>query len=347
MVRDELIDALRGFALFGILAVNIQCFTAGLGAPSLGILDAQSTLADHLTVLLTAFLLEFKFYPIFSFCFGYGFAVQTRRWAARGAPPGARFTRRIDALLFMGILHGVLLWFGDILTRYAIAGYVLRRYAGHGPRRLLAATRFWAIVTVALMTVGAVLTAAESMADRPGDAPARIQAQKEEGARVIAVYTQGSYLAASMQRASDFAVVTTGFLLLIPQIMVIFLLGALAAHLGLLRHPERHRRFWTRMMRLGLWIGIPVNLVHAWQQWQASQHPWDTSQSVVSMLAGDLAPTLSLVLVATFALYGASRPGKQLVRMLAPAGRLALTLYVAQSLAMALLLNGFALGLGA
>lgn len=79
MPRDPLIDALRGFALFGILAVNIQGYVTGLSAPSLGILSSQSTRADHHTVLLTAFLFEFKFYPIFSFCFGYGFAVQTRR----------------------------------------------------------------------------------------------------------------------------------------------------------------------------------------------------------------------------------------------------------------------------
>ena len=347
MVRDELIDALRGFALFGILAVNIQAFVTGLAAPSLGILDAQSTVADHFTVLLSGFLLEFKFYPLFSFCFGYGFAVQTRRWAARGEPVGPRFMRRMHAMLFMGILHGGLLWFGDILTRYAIAGYVLRRYAGSGPRRLLAAAKSWFIAALVIVVVSGGLSALGSLADRPVDTFATKQALQAESARVLAVYSQGNYLDATIQRVNDFAVVTAGFIMLVPHFMVIFLLGALAAQLGLLRRPDRHRHFWEKMMRLGLWVGLPVNLVYAWQQWQASRHPWSTANSVTAMVAGELAPILSIAFIAAFALYGGSAFGRKIVRLLAPAGRLALTLYVSQSVAMALLLNGFGFGLGA
>ena len=347
MPRDELIDALRGFALFGILAVNIQCFVTGLNAPSLGVLDAQSTIADHLTVLLTACLLEFKFYPLFSFCFGYGFAVQTRRWKAIGEPVATRFMRRMNALLFMGILHGGLLWFGDILARYAICGYVLRRYAGCGPRHLLMAAKFWFIAALVVMVAFGFLTLAGGSADTRAEMLARSAALQAESARVFALYTQGSFLDATFQRVNDFAMVTLGFVWLVPQIMVIFLLGAVAAQLGLLRDPVRFRVFWNRMMQLGLWVGIPVNLVYAWQQWQASLNPWSTSQSLTTMLTGDLAPTLSVALIAAFALYGGSGPGRKLVRLLAPAGRMSLTLYVGQSVAMALLLNGFGLGLGA
>lgn len=347
MPRDELIDALRGFALFGILAVNIQCFVTGLGAPSLGILDAHSSLADHCTVLLSALLLEFKFYPLFCFCFGYGFAVQTRRWVARGEPAGPRFGRRMNAMLLMGMLHGGLLWFGDILARYAIAGYLLRRYTGNGPRRLLDAAKFWFIAALVLMVFFVAVTAAGSSTEVSADALASQQSLQAEGVRVFAAYSQGSYLDATIQRANDFVVVTLGFILLVPQIMLIFLLGALAAQLGLLRNSGRHRQFWERMLRLGLWVGIPVNVVYAMQQWQASQHPWTTSNSVTTMMAGDLAPILSVAFIAAFALYGGDGLGKRLVQLLAPAGRLALTLYVSQSVAMALLLNGFGFGLGA
>ena len=65
MPRDELIDALRGLALFGILAVNIQSFMWGVGSPSLGVLQESSRMADVVTLFLTALLLEYKFYPLF------------------------------------------------------------------------------------------------------------------------------------------------------------------------------------------------------------------------------------------------------------------------------------------
>ena len=79
MTRDDLIDALRGFALFGILAVNIQSFVWGLGSATLGVLYESSSVADELTVFFTALFFEYKFYPIFCFCFNYGFAMQAQR----------------------------------------------------------------------------------------------------------------------------------------------------------------------------------------------------------------------------------------------------------------------------
>lgn len=347
MPRDPLIDALRGFALFGILAVNIQGYVTGLSAPSLGILSSQSTRADHHTVLLTAFLFEFKFYPIFSFCFGYGFAVQTRRWIAGGEPVGTRFLRRMNAMLFMGILHGALLWFGDILTRYALAGYILRRYAGRGPRQLLDAAKSWFIVALGFMLVMAAIVAASSWAGVSGELIARRQELRTEVAHALAAYAHGSYIEATLQRVNDFAVVTAGFIMLVPHFMVIFLLGAIAAQLGLLRKPDKHHYFWEKMLRLGLWAGIPINIVYAWLQWQASQHPWAPTYSATSMVTGELAPIMSLAFIAAFALYGSQGAGRKLVLLLAPAGRIALTLYVCQSVLMAVLLSGFGLGLGA
>ena len=97
--RAPLIDALRGFALFGILVVNIQSVVWGLSGPSLGTLAADSALTDVASVFFTALLAEYKFYPLFCFCFGYGFAVLARRWRARGEDMRVRFSRRLNFML--------------------------------------------------------------------------------------------------------------------------------------------------------------------------------------------------------------------------------------------------------
>ncbi len=347
MPRDDLVDALRGFALFGILAVNIQCFVTGLAAPSLGILDAQSSRADHLAVWLTAFLLEFKFYPIFSFCFGYGFAVQMRRWSAAGVPLKQRFGRRMNAMLFMGLAHGTLLWFGDILTRYAFTGYILRHYAGCGPRKLLAAAKFWLVIAAGLLMLFAILASLGDSSETIADIATGKRMMREEAAQVIATYTLSNYFDATLQRIADYKSVTLNFIAVIPHFMTIFLFGALAAQLGLLRHPERHRAFWKKLWWFGVLVGVPINLIHASFQIQASQNPWVPTNSVIAMVASEMAPIMAVAIVASFALYGGRSVGRRIVSLLAPAGRIALTLYVCQSIAMALLLNGFALGLGA
>lgn len=344
MPRDDLIDALRGLALFGILAVNIQSFVWGVGSPSLGVLHPDSSTADEVTLFLVALLFEYKFYPIFCFCFGYGFAVQTRRWTAGGINAGERFTRRMNFMLIMGALHGLLLWFGDILARYAIAGYILRRYLGQGPRALLNATKFWLIVAVVTGVVFACIAGVTSADD--SDAAQQNESAKMEGAQTFEIYTESGYIDATIQRAKDFLTVTVTYVFVLPQLMPFFLLGALAAQLKWLRYASRYRSFWQRVFWFGLLIGLPVNIAFAVSQVAVASNPWMPS-SIWAALLPTFTPVLALAYVAAFALLRATVPGLALMRLLAPAGRVALTLYISQSVLMMLLLNGFGLGLGA
>lgn len=352
MQRDDLIDALRGLALFGILAVNIQSFVWGVGSPSLGVLLETSSVADEVCLFFTALLFEYKFYPIFCFCFGVGFAVQTRRWTARGNNAHARFTRRMNFMLLMGIAHGLLLWFGDILARYAIAGYLLRRHIRKGPRALLGAAKFWLIIVVVTSIVFAVVAGVSSsgLADNPGEASSDSHATQmeaeQEGERVFATYTEADYIAATVQRANDFFIVTATYIFVLPQVMLLFLLGALTAQLKWLRYPARYRSFWQRVFWFGLLIGLPINIAFAISQLSVASNPWMPT-TMWQALLGSFAPVLALSYVAAFALVRASQQGLALIRLFAPAGRLALTFYVCQSVLMALLLNGFGYGLGA
>ena len=114
--RLESIDTLRGFALFGIIAVNTIVFAQ---PTAFGMPLGSTSQPNALTHLLVAWLAQSKFYDLFSFLFGLGFAIQMERWEAQG--PG-RFRRRLLVLLGFGLLHGLLVWMGDILSIYALAG---------------------------------------------------------------------------------------------------------------------------------------------------------------------------------------------------------------------------------
>src|SRR5687768_6641204 len=121
--RIEILDVLRGLAICGILIGNMQWFSGyGMMPPSLA---AQAPLTDQITSFLVHFFIEGKFYSIFSFLFGFGFALQIARAEGRGDLHASLFKRRLFWLLIIGLLHAYLLWAGDILSIYALMGFVL------------------------------------------------------------------------------------------------------------------------------------------------------------------------------------------------------------------------------
>ena len=348
--RAQLIDALRGFALFGILVVNIQSVVWGLSGPSLGTLAADSALTDVASVFFTALLAEYKFYPLFCFCFGYGFAVLARRWRARGEDMRVRFSRRLNFMLLLGVLHGSFIWFGDILSRYAVTGYILRRHLGKGPRALLRAARFWAIVAVALLAViGALLALSGTDAADSNSGLERARDEAVVTAKIDAtldIYLYGSYAEIARQRITDYLEIFAYTPFIAPQIMLMFLLGAVCAQLGLLARPARYRQFWRRVLIVALCVGVPANIFYAFNALTRAQHPGmasDTTQIVLQFLI----PILAFAYIAALALIAPTALGVRLLAALAPAGKLALSNYLLQSVVMTTLLYSYGLALGA
>jgi uncharacterized protein len=346
--RIHTIDALRGIALFGILAVNIQSAAWSLGGPTLGQFDEMTTTLDRVALLFTAFFLEFKFYPIFCFCFGYGFAVQARKWILRGQDAGALFVRRLMFMLLFGIFHGVFLWFGDILARYALTGFILRYYLGKGPRELIGAIEIWAVLTFAatlmlggLISVG--MTNPVELANMNATVMTEIAAAKT-------IYTTGSYIEITRQRTTDFAAITASFIYIVPQIMLLFLLGALTSQMGWLKvseqSPRKHHALLKRIFTFTLAVGLPINIAYTMKAW-AMAHTFTIDTSLFDLFVSTLAPIFAFTYISGLALIANARTGKILIALFAPAGKIALTNYVFQSLVMSFVLYGYGLGLGA
>ena len=121
--RLEVVDALRGFALFGILFANLYSFIGYNTYSPNEILQLPS--ADKGILFFIDWFIEGKFYSIFSILFGMGFALQYKRFNAANDSFLAYWYRRMAVLCLFGLIHMYLIWNGDILTLYAILGLCL------------------------------------------------------------------------------------------------------------------------------------------------------------------------------------------------------------------------------
>ncbi len=122
-MRIDAMDILRGFALMGILLMNVEWFNRPIA--DLGGFDDSLRGFDHAFGWLVRCFVEGKFYKLFALLFGMGFAVMLIRAKEAGRPFGAWFVRRMLVLLVIGLLHMIFLWNGDILHDYAFAGLIL------------------------------------------------------------------------------------------------------------------------------------------------------------------------------------------------------------------------------
>jgi len=119
--RIEVLDMLRGFALFGIFIMNMPTFAHSIFTP-----PAQGGGLDGSVVALRELLFAGKFNLMFGMVFGIGFTLQLRRLEAAD-PVRATFVylRRLAVLLAIGLVHAAFLWMGDVLVAYAVLGFML------------------------------------------------------------------------------------------------------------------------------------------------------------------------------------------------------------------------------
>ena len=130
------IDALRGFALLGIILVNAAFFALPLSQSTESSLEGHASL-DWWTIIFVRLFAEQKFIAMFSMLFGVGLAIQYERARARNAPFFGFAYRRLGVLAVFGVIHAVGLWYGDILLFYAIIGAVLVLLLPRSPRTLI------------------------------------------------------------------------------------------------------------------------------------------------------------------------------------------------------------------
>ena len=329
-VRDERIDALRGFALFGILLVNIQSFLYGATNP-IGYLAVDAGWLDRFVLFTTAAFVNLKFMPLFAMLFGAGFSLLYEKLKTMTPEPRKIYRRRMLFLFVFGILHGVFFYFGDITQMYAVAGLVLLLYVDRDVAGVGRAARNWWIGMAVFVAVTFLLIAPATTL--PPEYVAEIESNVE-------IFSYGSYLEQLPVRIDEFRDLIVGNFLGLPLTVALMLTGMLAQRAGWLQ--QRDARAWRTASTLGLLVGLPAALLYGY--WLLSDI------EAYGLAATPQAATVPMLLSIALSFFYASvflrKASAGVVAFLAPAGRMPLTNYLLQSIAMGALLSGWGLALG-
>ena len=325
------LDITRGAALLGIFLMNIEGMADTL-VQSMGGIDAGLTGADWWADAAIYVLVQGKFYTLFSLLFGIGFVLMSKRSETR------EFMRRMAVLGVIGLIHGVLVWSGDILLSYAIIGLLLLHFREVSVRWL------WRIggilyALAVLMLAGSLLLVVAMQ--HFGDFGGLAEMYGELDAAQRAAFGAGSYWKATGQRVLDVLVMMFGLMQLGPVILAMFLFGMAWSKSGALDDMAAHLPLYRRALMLGFGIGLPLMLLAAWLAPDIGD---------IHDLRGVAGMSLAWVaqVLMCFGYFAAlmliARQWPNLLGWLAPVGRMALTVYLLQSLISTWVFYGYGLG---
>ncbi len=342
------IDILRGFAILGILLVNMAFFNQS--ALNMAVmLNPPAEPLDQLANGLIKFFAEGKFYSIFSFLFGLGMAIQFSRAGNRNARFGPFWIRRMLVLLGFGLIHAFLFWPGDILILYSVLGIALLLWRHARPRTLL----IWVAVflVVPLLLNAALWGLTELGTASLGDAEmAQLLDQQIGSYRALAaqadrIYATGSFLEVTAQRARDMVFMFSVWPFMAFNVLAMMLLGLYAGKRRIFEEIPGNLPLVRKVWLWGLILGLIGNGIYVYFGQQSSR-AMPSLTNLIS-LAGQTfgAPALALFYMATLTLLAERALWRARLAPLANAGRMALTNYLLQSLICTLLFYGYGFGL--
>jgi len=344
--RIELIDALRGFALFGILVVNIHLMYEPITMMMLGA-KADASWLHVMSESFVKFLFEGKFYVIFSMLFGVGFFSFMNKNTDEPDAVLPVFRRRLFFLLLFGLSHIILLWAGDVLFYYAISGFLLIFFRKTSDKWILR----WAaiLILVPLMMIALVIFLFSIVPKEFGIDKAMqhsIVETRHFASHVADVYATGSFTEIISIRIKEYLNMFAGSLFsYVPVVLAVFLIGFLAARRGIFINYNQNRLFFEKTFRWGLIVGVAASILYAYSyQHSVLMLPTGRTLLTLSMHSiGGLA--LGMSYVSGIALLFIKGKAEFLRKYLVPVGRMALTNYLMQSIIAVLLFHSYGLGL--
>ena len=339
--RIVTLDVLRGFALGGILLMNMESFVGPVFQANTG-LDPALTGADRIADGLVYFFVQGKFFTLFSLLFGMGFAMMVQRAEVAGRPFAGLYCRRSLALLGIGLAHSLLIWSGDILVPYALLAIPLLAFRDV-PARWLA----WLGVACYLAAPAMLLGLGLLSQWVPGWDAFMAQAGKEMTEVAEAqrqAYASGGYAMAVAQRVRDFGLMLSNLMVFGVMIFGMFLLGAAFTRSRAIQRPELYPRLYPWLRWAVLPLGLLLMLASFLVAPSFSLTVFDLRTGLGQALGAVAAAMMCLGYLA-WVMRGLEVPSvARWLELLAPAGRMALSNYLVQSIVCTLVFYGYGLG---
>jgi uncharacterized protein len=332
MQRDLAPDVLRGFALLGILVVNIQFM--GLGSVQGASGEWTQGFANGSATFLIAALFAGKFYLLFSFLFGYSsnYIIQNNR------SNRARWIKRCFVLIAFGALHFTFLWHGDIIFLYGLFGLLLTFFFFRSDRTIQIWTRIVFSVSAVFMALFGVLTiiVEDLLKEDLGITTV---------SRLDEILQNGTFLESIPARIEVWLLnISSGIFLGGGLVFVAFLVGVRLARSNFLSSPI-DKDANSRLIKKGLVLGLPFEVIAAvvlLQNEQAAK-PSESIDLVALFISFVSAPLLSMFYVGVIRKLVEEKP--RLVLWMMPAGKMSLTIYISQSVVTSLIFGPWGLGL--
>ncbi|MBN1995256.1 MAG: M20/M25/M40 family metallo-hydrolase [Anaerolineae bacterium] len=330
--RIEVIDVIRGFALFGVLAMNMSGYSG-----SFENMENWSKLDEWIN-WLAHFFIEAKFYSIFSFLFGLGMAMQMLRAEERGVKFIPVYVRRLLVLLLIGMAHATFLWTGDILFLYACCGFLLLLFRKFSPKVILLAA-FVTLLHPLLISLPGISTAYTEAFSRATESLRQTIGSGQH------LYTTGTYFQVTALRFWEVMAMYMVIMFAFGNVFVMFLFGLYAGKRKFFQNLPEHLPFIRRLMWGTLVLGVLLNGLYVF----FIINPDTVAENFIALSRRGIrtfaAPTLCFFYITAITLLYQKESWRQRLHFLAPLGRMALTNYLMHSLVLTTIFYGYGLGI--
>lgn len=344
--RLETIDMLRGFALLGIIIANIVWYLYP------AYLQQEPSFKNEWTSFwnqsdfavqsaLDMFVIG-KFVLLFSMLFGFGMVIMQERTAIKLLNFWGIYSRRLIALFIFGSIHAYFIWFGDILTDYAILGFVLLLLHKLKPKILL-------IISITLYSLLIILI---TLASLSGDSAAMMTSISEEDQKLIQA-TIETHQTGNIQQLIEaniaertyytmrnglyalYSGMPLAYLISNLPFLLIFMFGAAIAKKKWVHHFQQYRKGFFITWLFTLLTGGTLN-------WALpfiieDQYAVQTIQYISS-------PLISIFYAVSLLFIYHTIKGKKVLHWFTFPGRMAFTNYISQSIICTFLFGPFAFG---
>ena len=333
MQRDTTPDVLRGFALLGILVVNIQFM--GLSSANGARGEWTYGLANGSATFIVASIFAGKFYLLFSFLFGY-----SSNYIIRGERANrTRWIKRCFVLIALGALHFTFLWHGDIIFTYGIFGLLLTFFFFRTDKTLRIWTRVIFILSATIvLLVGALVYISERYFPQESF-------QSPVETKLDEILLNGTFLEAIPARLELWVYgISTGVFLQGGLAFAAFLLGLRLARIQFLSSPIDTQKN-SKLMKIGFLLGAPVQIIAAiiLVQNEQSLKPSEAIYLLALFSSFIAAPLLSMFYIGVIRKLVEEK--SRIMSLLIPAGKMSLTIYISQSVITSVIFGPWGFGL--